>query len=369
MSNTFGDIVRLTIFGESHGPSIGAVLDGLPPGTAIDWAQVRTEMARRAPGRNPLSTARSESDDVEIQSGFFNGRTTGTPLCAIIRNTDARSGDYDLLRHVMRPGHADYTGHERYGGCNDYRGGGHFSGRLTAPLVFAGAIALQLLEQRGVTIGSHILQIESVMDRPFNPQGEAPERLRELRRRTLPLIEPQQEEIMEQTIGRARADQDSVGGTVECMAVGLPAGLGNPFFDSVESRLSHMLFSIPAVKGVEFGDGFSLAYMRGSTANDELHYHEGQIETRTNHNGGINGGITNGMPLLFRLVVKPTPSIARRQRTVDLDTKQDCLIEIKGRHDPCIVQRAIPVIEAAAAWTLLDIWLATETERCGDGTR
>lgn len=363
MSNTWGNTIKLTIFGESHGCSIGAVLDGLPPGTEIDWEAVQREMARRAPGKNKMSTARSEADAFEVQSGFFNGRTTGTPLCAVIRNSDHHSSDYELLSHVMRPGHADYTGHERYAGYNDYRGGGHFSGRLTAPLVFAGAIAKQILERRGVMVGSHILQIESIMDRPFHPMGESAERLKALAAKTLPVIDDRQAPLMERAIDQARLDMDSVGGIIEGMVTGLPAGLGNPFFDSVESCLSHMLFSVPAVKGVEFGDGFSLAYMRGSAANDAMHYDHGQVRTQTNHNGGILGGITNSMPVLFRLVIKPTPSIGQRQRTVDIDKQQDCAIEIKGRHDPCIVQRAIPVIEAVTAWTMLDIWMTTEMRR------
>lgn len=360
MNNTFGRSAALTIFGESHGVSIGAVLDGLPAGEAIDWDIVRTEMARRAPGRNAMSTARSEADAFEVQSGFFNGYTTGTPLCAVIRNGDHRSKDYDQLRHIMRPGHADYSGKIRYGGYNDFRGGGHFSGRLTAPLVFAGAVASQMLKRRGVAVGAHILQIGSVRDASFNPLGEGEALFASLKQETLPVLDKTKQEVMEREIMAAKGELDSVGGIIECMITGLPAGLGNPFFDSVESALSHMMFSVPAVKGIEFGDGFALASMRGSGANDAFYYDGAAVRTKTNRNGGINGGITNGMPVLFRVAVKPTPSISRLLETIDTDTQENCTLEIKGRHDPCIVQRAVPVVEAAASWAILDVWLSTE---------
>lgn len=360
MNNTFGRSAALTIFGESHGVSIGAVLDGLPAGEAIDWDAVRTEMARRAPGRNAMSTARSEADAFEVQSGFFNGYTTGTPLCAVIRNGDHRSKDYDQLRHIMRPGHADYSGKIRYGGYNDFRGGGHFSGRLTAPLVFAGAVASQILKRRGVAVGAHILQIGLVRDASFNPLGEDEALFASLKQETLPVLDKTKQAEMEEEIMAAKGDLDSVGGVIECMITGLPAGLGNPFFDSVESALSHMIFSVPAVKGVEFGDGFALASMRGSGGNDAFYYDGAAVKTKTNRNGGINGGITNGMPVLFRVAIKPTPSISRLQETIDTDTQENCTLEIKGRHDPCIVQRAVPVVEAAASWAILDVWLSTE---------
>lgn len=360
MNNTFGRSAALTIFGESHGVSIGAVLDGLPAGEAIDWDAVRMEMARRAPGRNAMSTARSEADAFEVQSGFFNGYTTGTPLCAVIRNGDHRSKDYGQLRHIMRPGHADYSGKIRYGGYNDFRGGGHFSGRLTAPLVFAGAVASQILKRRGVAVGAHILQIGSVRDASFYPLGEDEALFESLKQETLPVLDKTKQSEMEGEIMAAKGDLDSVGGVIECMITGLPAGLGNPFFDSVESALSHMMFSVPAVKGIEFGDGFALASMRGSGANDAFYYDGAIVRTKTNRNGGINGGITNGMPVLFRVAVKPTPSISRQQETIDTDTQENCTLEIKGRHDPCIVQRAVPVVEAAASWAILDVWLSTE---------
>lgn len=361
--NTFGQTITLTIFGESHGPAIGAVLDGLPAGMALDWDKVRAEMARRAPGKNKLSTARKEADAFLLQSGFFNGCTTGTPLCVLIQNGDHHSKDYDQLRHIMRPGHADYAGKIRYGGFNDYRGGGHFSGRLTAPLVFAGAVAMQILETKGIQVGSHILQLASLHDQPFNACGETKERLAALKKETLPLLDKSQAAAMEDAVLQARAAQDSVGGVIEGIVTGLPAGLVDPFFDSVESQLSHMFFSIPAVKGVEFGDGFALAAMQGSTANDSFYYDGETVKTRTNHNGGINGGLTNGMPVLFKLAVKPTPSIGKVQQTIDTDTGKECQLTIQGRHDPCIVQRAVPVVEAATAWTILDLYL-TAKGRC-----
>lgn len=358
--NTFGNKITVTIFGESHGTAIGAVLDGLPAGEAIDWDAVRLEMARRAPGKNPLSTARSEKDAFTIDSGYFNGHTTGTPLCMRIVNGDQHSKDYDQLRHIMRPGHADYSGKIRYGGYNDYRGGGHFSGRLTAPLVFAGAVASQILARHGIYIGSHILQIGNVKDCSFSPLGEETMTLQQLKTQNLPVLDTNQAAVMEQEILTAKQQQDSIGGSIECIIQGMPAGIGEPFFDSVESQLSHMMFSIPAVKGIEFGDGFALAAMRASQANDAFYYEQGQVKTKTNHNGGINGGITNGMPILFRLAIKPTPSISQPQETIDTDTQQNCMLEITGRHDPCIVQRAVPVVEAAAAWTILDMYLGAK---------
>ena len=355
--NSFGRKITLTIYGESHGASIGAVLDGLPAGMSIDWDEVRQEMERRAPGRNTMSTARKEADAFSVESGYFNGHTTGTPLMARIQNGDQHSKDYDLLRHVMRPGHADYAGSVRYGGYNDYRGGGHFSGRLTAPLVFAGAVAKQALRRHGIVIGSHILRIGPVGDGHFNPLGESPERLAALREKTLPLLYEEKEQAMRDVIEAARREKDSVGGVIEGMAIGLPAGWGDPFFDSAESQLAHMLFSVPAVKGVEFGDGFAMSGRHGSETNDSLRYENGAVQAVTNHNGGITGGITNGMPLLFRAAIKPTPSIGKTQHTVDIESGENCDLTIRGRHDPCIVQRAVPVIEAAAAWVLLDLLL------------
>ncbi len=357
MSGVYGMNIKMSIYGESHGKSIGVVLDGLPPGLALDEAAIAREMARRAPGQSALTTARKESDAVEIQSGFFNGYTTGTPLCARIVNSDQHSKDYSILQDKMRPGHADYAGHVRYQGFNDYRGGGHFSGRLTAPLVFAGAVAKQALARCGVIVGAHILRIGDIEDAPFSPMGMEDAQLQALQGKNFPVLDDAAGEKMQQRILQAKGELNSVGGVVEAMALHVPAGVGAPYFDSLESRLSHGLFSVPAVKGVEFGDGFALAGLTGAEANDELHYEGGQVRALTNHNGGITGGITNGMPVILRAVLKPTPSISREQRTVSLAKKKDTTLTIVGRHDPCIVQRAVPVIEAVIAWSLWDLLL------------
>lgn len=355
--NTIGRLCTLTIYGESHGPSIGAILDGLPAGVTIDWAEVTREMARRAPGQSALTTARRETDAFTVESGYVDGHTTGTPLAVRIANGDHHSADYSRMKAVMRPGHGDYAGQVRYGGWNDVRGGGHFSGRLTAPLVFAGAVARQILRRQDVHVGAHIRRIADVEDRPFPALGLDAEALAALGREALPLLDPEKAEPMAAAILRAKEAGDSVGGVIEGMVQGLPAGLGDPLFDSVESRLAQMLFSVPAVKGVEFGDGFALAGMRGSEANDGMYWEGGSVRLASNHNGGLTGGITNGAPLLFRVAVKPTPSIALPQHTVNLHTGADEVLTISGRHDPCIVPRAVPVIEAAAAWTVLDILL------------
>ncbi|MBQ9572030.1 MAG: chorismate synthase [Acidaminococcaceae bacterium] len=355
MSATFGRNIRMTIFGESHGKAIGLVLDGLPPGTPIDESFIKEEMARRAPGQNQMSTQRQEKDAFLIESGVFESKAAGTPICVLISNSDQHSKDYSLLKDVMRPGHADYAGKVKYKGFNDYRGGGHFSGRLTAPLVFAGALAKTMLAKRDITVGAHIARIGQVTDSLFDPLGETVERLQELRSHTLPVLDAAKRPLMEAEIMAAREQQDSVGGIIEVMAIGMPAGIGDPFFDSLESRLSHALFSVPAVKGIEFGAGFAMAALKGSEANDPMAYDGDRIKTTRNNNGGITGGITNGMPVLFRVAVKPTPSIRQPQKTVNVTTGEDTVLEIKGRHDPCIVPRAVPVIEAVTAWTLLDM--------------
>ena len=355
MSATYGTKIKMTIFGESHGKAIGLVIDGLPPGLALDEEFIRSEMERRAPGRNKLGTQRHETDAFVIQSGYFEGRAAGTPLCVLIPNSDSHSKDYSILAAKMRPGHADYAGQVKYQGYNDYRGGGHFSGRLTAPLVFMGAVAKLALREYGVTVGSHIASIGAVADGRFDPLGTSPEILAELRLKVLPTLKPEAAAAMEEEINRARAEGDSVGGSIEVVVTGLKAGLGDPFFDSVESRLAHALFSVPAVKGLEFGRGFGFCALRGSEANDPMHYQNGLVRTLTNNNGGITGGITNGMPVLFRVGIKPTPSISRLQHTVDIKAHCDTDLVITGRHDPCIVQRAVPVIEGVAAWTMLDL--------------
>ncbi|MDR1205081.1 MAG: chorismate synthase [Peptococcaceae bacterium] len=350
-----GRALKLTIFGESHGESVGMVLEGLPPGLALDMEDISQEMERRAPGRSWTSTARREPDRVVIQSGLYQGKTTGTPLCGLIKNTDVRSADYEALRGVARPGHADWTGHVKYGGYQDPRGGGHFSGRLTAPLVFAGAVARQFLRRKGVAAGGHVLRLGGVADRAFDPVLVNRTLLDNLREMEVPLLDLTAEAAMRQAIRDAVAAKDSVGGIVECAVTGLPAGLGAPFFDSMESVLSHLLFSVPAVKAVEFGDGFGMADQRGSRVNDELYYdRDGSVRTRTNHNGGINGGLTNGMPLLFKAAVKPTPSIGAPQKTVNFLEEKEIDLEVGGRHDPCVVLRALPAVEAAAVLAAAD---------------
>lgn len=354
MSGTWGRKVKFTIFGESHGKAVGITIDGLEPGTELDLDCIRREMGRRAPGKSVLSTPRQEEDSFEILSGLLNGRTTGTPLCAVIRNKDQHSKDYEKTKDLMRPSHADYTGHVKYKGFNDYRGGGHFSGRLTAPLVFAGAVCRQVLEAKGITIGSHIRSIGGIEDRAFSLTGIGEETLRSLRDMQFPVLDQEQGDDMQKLILEAREARDSVGGVIEAAAVNLPAGVGEPFFDSLESTLAHLLFSVPGVKGVEFGAGFGIAGMKGSEANDGLCVEDGKVRTLTNNNGGITGGISNGMPLVFRVAMKPTPSIGIPQRTVNIEKLENETLEITGRHDPCIVVRAVPVIEAVTAMALLD---------------
>lgn len=359
MSSQIGQRVKLSIFGESHGEMIGCTLQDLPAGEAIDLDAVARQMARRAPGKDPTATPRKEADLPRIVSGFFAGQTTGTPLTAVIVNENTRSGDYAAQVTVPRPGHADYTGAVRYGGANDIRGGGHFSGRLTAPLVFAGAVCRQILKRRGVTVGAHILQIGSVCDECFDAVNVSEDTLTRLSESSFSLLDPTREEAMRREVEDARQNADSVGGVIELAVTGLPAGLGSPMFDGVENKLAAMLFGIPAVKGVEFGDGFALASMRGSAANDSQQYTEGgNLTVLSNHNGGLLGGITNGAPLILRAAIKPTPSIAQVQASVDLQEHKNTTTVIQGRHDPCIVPRAVPVLEAAVAVALLDLFEA-----------
>ncbi|MBP2625738.1 MAG: Chorismate synthase [Firmicutes bacterium] len=354
MSATWGKKIRYTIFGESHGKGIGITIDGLPPGFEIDLAEISKEMARRAPGRSPLATARTEKDAFTIYSGFVNGKTTGTPLCAIIENLNQKSTDYEAMNQKFRPGHADYSGYIKYNGFNDIRGGGHFSGRLTAPLVLAGAIGKQLLLQKNILIGAHIQRIGSVSAPQFDTVTIKPAVLAQLNNQEFAVLDPLIVEQMQQCILSAKSAGDSVGGIIETAAINLPAGLGDPFFDSLESTLTHLLFSIPGIKGVEFGAGFNFAEMCGSVANDAIYNQDGVIKTTTNHNGGILGGITNGMPLIFRVAIKPTPSINIEQHTVD-SKGENVMIVVGGRHDPCIVPRAVPVVEAVTAMAILDI--------------
>ncbi|MBZ0313970.1 chorismate synthase [Clostridium butyricum] len=357
MSGMWGNKLKVSIFGESHGAGIGITIDGLPSGIEIDMEEVLKEMARRAPGKSRLSTARKEGDQPEILSGFFEGKTTGTPLCAVIRNSDQHSKDYGKLKDLMRPGHADYPGFIRYNGFNDYRGGGHFSGRITAPLVFAGAVCKQILNIKGINVGAHVKSIGTIYDKSFDEVELTKELLDNLKINELPLLCSEKEEMMRNAILEARSDCDSVGGTIECTVIGIDAGVGNPFFDSVESTLAHLMFSVPAVKGIEFGKGFEMSELRGSQCNDEYYYDRDKVKTYTNNNGGITGGITNGMPILFKVGIKPTPSIAKKQRTIDIAENKESELIIEGRHDPCIVQRAVPVIEAVTAIGILDLVL------------
>ena len=350
MSGMWGNKIKISIFGESHGNAIG-----LEPGFEINLDKVSSEMKRRAPGRNNLSTPRKEADEPEILSGFFQGKTTGTPLCAIIRNNNTKSKDYGKLKDIMRPGHADYTGKIRYNGFNDYRGGGHFSGRITAPIVFAGAICKQILEAKGIKIVSHIKSIGTIEDKSFLDEKITEGFINSYMSKELPLIDELKEEAMRKEILLAKEELDSIGGTVECAVLGIEPGIGNPFFDSVESTLAHLMFSIPAVKGIEFGRGFELTQMRGSQANDSMYFSGEKVLTKTNNNGGILGGITNGMPVIFKVAIKPTSSILKSQNTVNINTGEETVLEVNGRHDPCIVQRALPVIEAATAIGILDL--------------
>ena len=344
--------MKYTIFGESHGPAIGVVLEGVPPALELDLEQVQRELDRRAPGKNSLSTARKESDTVHVLSGLFEGKTTGAPLCMVIYNSDQHSTDYDSIRYTPRPSHGDYAGFLASLGCNDYRGGGHFSGRLTAPLVAAGAVAKQLLAGRGVWVGAHISAVYGILDRAMDD----PEELRALAGSSFPVLDEAKGEEMRQAILEAKEAQDSVGGSIECAVVGLPGGHGGPDFGrNAEGIFSQYLFAVPAVKAVGFGAGVSFAYLRGSEANDPFTVENGQIRTKTNLSGGVNGGITNGMPVVFEVTLRPTPSIALPQESVDLRTGEEVEIEIKGRHDPCIVQRAVPVIEAAAALAACEV--------------
>ena len=350
MKNTFGTNVLTTIFGESHGPAVGGVLDGLAAGIPVNPETIGKKLALRRP-QGAISTSRVEADAFEIVSGVFNGKTTGTPLCVLIPNSNVRSDDYDAVRDLARPGHADYTGFVKYRGFADYRGGGHFSGRVTAALVALGAIAETALEGRGIRIGTHISRLADIPDRAFSDLAAD---LSALSDRPFPVLDGAAADRMQAAILAAKEDGDSVGGILETAVTGLPAGVGEPWFDTLEGLLSHGLFSIPGVKGVEFGDGFALAGMRGSEANDAFVPANGGIATKTNRNGGINGGISNGMPLLFRCAVKPTPSISRPQQTVDLRTGKPAELAIPGRHDPAIVHRARAVCDAVTALVLCD---------------
>ena len=362
MSSTYGESLKLSIFGQSHGQAVGMVLDGIPAGLPVDLESLQTFLNRRAPGQNDWSTPRKEEDRPEFLSGILDGFTCGAPIAAAIYNRNTRSGDYANLRDCPRPGHADYTAQIKYGGFQDAAGGGHFSGRLTAPLCIAGGLCKQWLALNGIAIGGRILSIAGCdkTDDPLDPcvpeiPAIGPD---------FPVVNPRVGEAMRQAIAQARKDGDSVGGVIECVITGLPAGLGEPMFGGVESKLAQILYGIPAVKGVSFGDGFAVAGMRGSQCNDPFTIEDGVIRTTSNHCGGILGGITNAMPVIFRIAVKPTPSIARPQASVSLSRNRPQELTVKGRHDPCIVPRAVPVAEAAAAIAIFDMLLGnTQTNR------
>lgn len=351
MKNTFGQSVAVTLFGESHGSKIGVVIDGLAPGIKIDNDFIASQLTLRRP-KGKISTARSEADPYEIVSGVFEGKTTGTPLCILIPNSDTKSKDYSKTRALARPGHADYTANCKYHGFEDYRGGGHFSGRITAPLVAAGAVAISALKSKGIYIGTHIKRCGGISDRAFNNLEED---IRQLSSMEFAVLDADAAEKMHSAILKAAEDHDSVGGVIETAVIGMPAGVGEPWFDSVESQLAHMMFSVPAVKGIEFGKGFGFADMRGSEANDCFTTNNGTVTTLTNNNAGINGGITNGMPLIFSCVIKPTPSIFKTQQTIDFINNTNAELQLSGRHDPAIVHRARIVADSVTALVLCDM--------------
>jgi chorismate synthase len=354
MSSFWNNRITFSIFGESHGPAIGIVIDNLPPGEYIDQEKLLQFMARRAPKKDGTTTPRGEKDLPQILSGVLDHRTTGAPLCAMIQNTDTRSKDYSNLARLPRPGHADYTGAMRYQGFNDVRGGGHFSGRLTAPLCFAGAVCGQILERRGIYTGAHIATIHGIQDRMFHPTEVTKADLLAVREKEFPVLDNAKGEQMREDILRARNGCESLGGIIECATVNMPAGVGSPMFEGLENSIAQLIFGIPAVKGLEFGAGFRVAEMVGSQNNDTFYVDaDGHVKTKTNNHGGILGGISSGMPITLNVAIKPTASIAQPQETVDFRAKTNEILEIKGRHDPCIVPRAVPCVEAAVNIALL----------------
>lgn len=361
MSSIFKGNINVSIFGESHGAGIGVVIDGLPAGEKIDMQKVLHFMKRRAPKSDGTSTYRYEKDIPEVLSGMLDGVTTGAPLAAIIRNTDTKSGDYKNISHLARPAHADYTAYIRYDGFNDIKGGGHFSGRLTAPLCFAGAICTQILSHRGIHIGAHIKSIYDVHDDSFDPINISHDDIEAIRNRNFPVINEKIADKMKSVILDARNNLDSLGGVIECCAIGMPAGIGSPMFSGLENIIASAIFAIPAVKGIEFGAGFASSRMTGSENNDEFYIDGDTVKTRTNNHGGILGGISSGMPITMNVAFKPTPSIARPQHTIDYKKSEDAVIEIKGRHDPCIVPRAVPCVESVMGISILSSIGSSET--------
>ena len=363
MGSTWNSRLCLSVFGQSHAPAVGMTLDGVPAGETIDIDALNSFMTRRAPGRFPWATARREDDIPEILSGIVNGVTCGAPITAIIRNMNAHSGAYKNIEDIPRPGHADYTAHMKYSGFHDVSGGGHFSGRLTAATCLAGGVCLQILRRRNITIGAHISSIENIFAQPFDALNIDESTLRALWDKDFPVLKDCDAAIMIKRVEQAKNDGDSLGGVITCAVVGLPPGLGDPMFGGMENRISSLVFGIPAVKGIEFGAGFRAAQMRGSENNDAFFMDGGMVKTRTNNHGGILGGITSGMPLIFHTAIKPTPSIAKEQESVSLSRRETAKLEVRGRHDPCIVPRAVPCVEAAAAVAVYDAILEQEGAR------
>lgn len=355
MSCSFGEKFRITVFGQSHSEAIGVVIDGIPAGIKLDTEKIGRFMSRRAPGNNAYSTKRKEDDIPSIISGVVNGITCGAPLCAVIKNNDQHSKDYSKLKNLPRPSHSDFAAYVKHNGFNDIRGGGNFSGRMTAPICFAGAVAMQILEKKGIRIGAHIEKIAGVSDSRFDPVNVTADILADITGKDFPLIDDGVKEKILAKIEEARLDGDSVGGVIECAVTGMPAGIGEPMFEGVENAISQAVFSIPAIKGIEFGNGFACADLKGSENNDCFIVNDGKITTKTNNHSGILGGITSSMPIIFRVAVKPTPSIAKPQMTVNLETMTAEELIIEGRHDPCIVPRAVPCIEAVTALALINL--------------
>lgn len=355
MSCSFGEKFRITVFGQSHSEAIGVVIDGIPAGLKLDMEKIGKFMSRRAPGNNTYSTKRKEDDIPSIISGVVDGITCGAPLCAVIKNNDQHSKDYSKIRNLPRPSHSDFAAHIKHNGFNDIRGGGNFSGRMTAPMCFAGAVAMQILEEKGIRIGAHIEKIAGVSDSRFDPVNVNSDILTSISEKDFPLIDDSVKEKILAKIEEARLDGDSVGGVIECAVTGMPAGIGEPMFEGVENAISQAIFAIPAIKGIEFGNGFDCADLRGSENNDSFIVEDGKIKTKTNNHGGILGGITSSMPIVFRVAVKPTPSIAKPQMTVNLETMAEEELIIEGRHDPCIVPRAVPCVEAVTALALINL--------------
>lgn len=353
--NSFGIVYRTTIFGTSHGPAVGCVMDGCPPGLKMSENQIQKQLERRRPGASEVASSRKEKDKLIMLSGILDGKTTGGPLAAIVKNTDVRSEAYEMFKVVPRPGHADYTASVKYDGFHDHRGGGMFSGRMTIPLVISGSVAMQALSSRGINVAAHSLRIGRVWAKSSPP---IPNIERVARKNDVACADPSIAKLMRTEILDAKRDKDSVGGIVECIVSGMPVGVGEPFFDSVESVISHLLFSVPAIKGIEFGAGFQVAEMRGSENNDQFTIRRGKIITESNNAGGVLGGITNGMPIILRVAVKPTPSIGKSQKSVNIQKMKETELEISGRHDPCVIPRAVPVVESVVSIGLFDLMLA-----------